>query len=57
MRTLEGPTVLQKLQLGRLRSYLKTCKELQWDFVYQDAPKELYVEVDSDWAQCPRTRR
>ncbi len=20
-------------------------------------PKEVYVEVNSDWAQCPRTRR
>ena len=49
--------MLQRLQLERLGSYLKTCKELQWDFVYQEASDALYVEVDSDWAQCPRTRR
>ena len=57
MRTLEEPTVLQRLQLERLGSYLKTCPELQWDLVYQEGPREVCVEVDSDWAQCPRTRR
>ena len=27
------------------------------DFQYQELPDEVDVEVDSDWAQCPRTRR
>jgi len=31
--------------------------ELRWDFAYQEWPTSVYVEVDSDWAQCPRTRR
>ena len=38
MRTLEEPTVLQRLMLERLGSYLKQNKELQWNFDYQQEP-------------------
>ena len=31
--------------------------ELHKDFQHPEIPDEVYVEVDSDWAQCPRTRR
>ena len=32
-------------------------EELEWKYEYQPMQTEVYVEVDSDWAQCPRTRR
>jgi len=57
MRTLETPLVLQEMQLQRLASYWNAVLELRWDFAYQEWPTSVYVEVDSDWAQCPRTRR
>ena len=57
MRSLEAPTVLQQLQLHRLGVYLQTVPTLVWRFDFQKMPCEVYVEVDSDWAQCQRTRR
>ena len=57
MRSLETPLVLHELQLFRLGSYLKSMPVLDWVFAPQEQPTKLYVETDSDWAQCPRTRR
>jgi hypothetical protein len=57
MRSLDSPTVLQQQQLFRLGAYLNKHPVLLWIFEYQEMPVEVYVEVDSDWAQCPRTRR
>ena len=57
MRTLETPLMLQEMQLMRLASYINAVPEWRWDFQHQVMPDEVYVEVDSDWAQCPRTRR
>ena len=45
------PLKLQEMQLMRLASCMGR------DFQYQELPDEVDVEVDSDWAQCPRTRR
>ena len=41
----------------RLSSYINAVYELRWDFHHQDMPDDVYVEVDSDGARCPRTRR
>ena len=56
MRKLETPLELQETQLMRA-SYLNAVPELRWDFRYQEMHDEVYIEVDSDWEQCPRTRR
>ena len=41
----------------RLASYINAVPELRWDFQNQEIPDEVHVEVDGNWAQCPRTRR
>ena len=52
MQTLETPLKVQVMQLMRLAGYINAVPELRWDFQYQDTPDEVYVDVDSDWAQC-----
>ena len=49
--------MLQEMHLMRLASRINAVPALRWDFQYQKMPDEVHVEVDSDWAQCPRTRR
>ena len=56
MPTLETPLKLQEMQWKRLASYINPVLELRWGFQYQEM-SEAHVEVDCDWAQCPRTRR
>ena len=41
----------------RLAIYINAVMELPWDVQHPEMPDEVYVEVDSDWAQRPRTRR
>ena len=44
-------------RLGRLGRYLVKYSTEVWQYKYQEAPKELVVYTDSDWAQDPRTRK
>ena len=48
---------LQEMQLMRLASYITAVLDLRWNFQCQGMNDEVYVEVDSAWKQCPRTRR
>ena len=57
MRTLETPLKLQYIQPTTLASYNTAVTDMRWDFPYQEIPDKVDVEVDSDRAQCPRTRR
>ena len=34
---------------------MNAVPELREDFQFPEMPDEVYVEVGSDWAQCPRT--
>ena len=57
MRTLETSQNLQGMQLMRLTNHINVVPELRGDFQYQDMLDDVCFEVDSDWAQCGRTRR
>ena len=57
MRNVETSLKLQEMQLMRRANYISAVREWRWDFQHQEMPDEVYVEVDSDWAQCPRTCR
>ena len=58
MGKLSEPTELQRLQLQRLGSYMRLVPRIVWDYPCStDFSKEIYCEVDSDWAQDPDTRR
>ena len=47
----------QEMQLMRLASCISAVPQFRWDFQCQEMPDEVCFEVDSDWAQCSRTRR
>ena len=57
MRAVETPLKLEEMQLMILASCINDVRELRWDFQYQEMRDEVCVQVDSDWAQCTRTRR
>ena len=57
MRNVETSLKMQEMQLMRRANYISAVREWGWDFQHQEMPDEVYVEVDSDWAQCPRTCR
>ena len=44
-------------RLKRLARYLLKFPSEVWVYKYQQAPKELIVYTDFDWAQDPKTRK
>ena len=51
------PLRLHMHRLRRLGRYLVRHPREVWNYEYQDAPKELVVYTDSDWASDTRTRK
>ena len=57
MRTLETPLELQEMHLVRPASYLtQRSAKVEVEFRHEEMPHDVNMEVDGDWAQCPRTR-
>lgn len=56
-RNMSAPTTQDREALKRLSRYLLGRPRLVVHFGWQDAPKELTIFTDSDWAGCARTRR
>ena len=57
MRGMACPLRRHWLQLCRLASFLRTWPVVEMRFDYQPFPKELYAEVDADWAEDAEHRR
>ena len=51
------PLRLHMHRLRRLGRYLMKHPSETWNFEYQEAPKELVVYTDSDWASDTRSRK
>ncbi|CAE7927931.1 RE1, partial [Symbiodinium sp. KB8] len=51
------PRRIHMHRLKRLGRYLLKFPSEVWVYKYQEAPKELVLYTDSDWAQDPRTRK
>ena len=51
------PRRIHMHRLKRLGRYLLKFPSEVWVYKYQEAPRELVLYTDSDWAQDPRTRK
>ena len=56
-RTMQTPRVCDRAKLQRIARYLLLRPRLVYRFEWQPLPKHLYVECDSDFAGCNRTRK
>ena len=51
------PRRIHMHRLKRLGRYLVKFASEDWVYKYQEAPKELVLYTDSDWAQDPKTKK
>ena len=56
-RCMANPRQRDEAALRRIARYLKQRPRLVWKFDWQELPKQLIVECDSDFAGCLRTRK
>ena len=56
-RTMQSPRVCDRAKLQRIARYLLLRPRRIYKFAWQPLPRHLYVECDSDFAGCNRTRK